>query len=165
MTVQTTYATEHAAAYKGMVADNELLNTISKLNKGADTIPYGSAVFTDGENGAKLPTGAETAAQFNGVAMYEINRAMSDADILAGLTGAPANRDYTVITHGVVYVELLDTVVKDADVYARVGATGAGDFSGIIGSGATLGRLLVGAKFLQGGDAGDLVQISLGLGG
>lgn len=165
MTVQTAYSTEHAVAYAGMAADLELLNTISKLNKGAATIPYGSGVFTDGEDGAALPTGAETEAQFNGVAMYEINRAMSDADIAAGLTGAPANRDYTVITHGVVWVTVLDTVAKDDDVFVRVGSTDPGEFSGIVGTGVTLGRQLTNAKFLTGGVAGELVKISLGLGG
>ncbi|MGB5803635.1 MAG: hypothetical protein WBH21_06430, partial [Vibrio anguillarum] len=62
-------------------------------------------------------------------------------------------------------VTVLDTVAKDAPVYLRVGATGAGDFSGIVGTGATLGVLIAGAKFLTAGDAGDLVKISLGLGG
>ena len=33
MAVQTTYATSHNAAYAGMLADEQLFNTVSKLNK------------------------------------------------------------------------------------------------------------------------------------
>lgn len=161
MTVQTSYSTTHAAAYAGMPADLQSCNTVSKINKGSAVIPYGKGVVTDGETGSKLPTGAETYAAFNGVVMYEINRAQADgAD-----AGAPIDQLFTVVTHGVIWVTVLDTVAKDAPAYVRVGSTGVGDFSGIAGTGVTLGTLLTGAKFLTGGDAGDLVQLSLGLGG
>jgi len=71
----------------------------------------------------------------------------------------------TVVTTGPIWVRVLDTVVADAPVYLRVGATDAGDFSGIAGTGATAGVLIPNAKFLTGGDAGDLVKISLVVGG
>ena len=116
--------------------------------------------MTDGEYGAKLPVPASTAAEFNGVVKYELNRARTATE-----TGATAKYDMTVITEGVVWVTVLDTVAKDAPVYLRVGATGAGDFSGIVGAAGTLGVLLPNAKFLTGGEAGKLVKISLGLGG
>lgn len=161
MPVQTSYSTTHGAAYAGMVMTMQPHNTVSRLNKGAAVIPYGSAVFTDGENGAKLPTGADAVETFNGVVMYEINRAQADGDVGGGVPGY----DMTVVTHGDVWVNVLDTVAKDAPVYARIGSTGAGEFSGIVGTGVTLGVLIPGAKFLTGGDAGDLVKISLGLGG
>ena len=161
MSVQTTYGIEHGAAYAGMVADLQLCNTVSKVNKGASTIAYGLGLVTDGETGAKVPVPASTAAQFVGVAQYELNRAQADgAD-----AGIPVDRDGSIVTHGVVWVEVLDTVAKDAPVYLRVGATSPGKFSGIVGTGATLGVLIAGAKFLTGGDAGDLVKISLGIGG
>lgn len=153
-------AIDHGVAYAGMVADRQLCNTVSKLNKGTVGIAYGKGVVTDGEDGAKLPVSASTAAQFNGVVKYELNRARTAAE-----TGATAKYDMTVITEGVVWVTVLDTVAKDAPVYLRVGATGAGDFSGIVGAAGTLGVLLPNAKFLTGGDAGKLVKISLGLGG
>lgn len=161
MAVQTSYNLDHGQAYEGMVADQQLLNTISKLNKGASNIPFGLAIVTDGEDGGKLPVGGDTAAQFNGVAMRELNRAIEDGDTL----GAVAGNDFTVITEGVVWVTALDTVAKDAPVYMRIGATSIGGFSGIVGTGVTLGVLLPNVKFLTGGDAGDLVKISLGLGG
>ena len=50
MAVQTTYATSHNAAYAGMLADEQLFNTVSKLNKSTTvTIPYGYGVVTDGD--------------------------------------------------------------------------------------------------------------------
>lgn len=153
-------AIDHGVAYAGMVADRQLCNTVSKLNKGTVGIAYGKGVVTDGEDGAKLPVPASTAAQFNGVVKYELNRARTAAE-----TGATAKYDMTVITEGVVWVTVLDTVAKDTPVYLRVGATGAGDFSGVVGAAGTLGVLLPNAKFLTGGEAGKLVKISLGLGG
>ncbi len=161
MSVQTNYTLSHNEAYKGMVADLQLSNTVSRLNKGAANIPFGQGVVTDGDNGAKLPTAASTAAEFNGVAVYELNRAIADGDAL----GAVPLRDFSVITHGPVWVEVLDTVSKDDPVYLRVGATGLGDFSGIAGAGATLGILIPSAKFLTGATAGNLAKISLGIGG
>ena len=161
MSVQTSYGISHLAAIAGMVMTMQPFNTVSRVNKGTSTIPYGLGVFTDGETGAKLPTGTDLAAAFNGVVMYELNRAQADGDV----AGATAKQDFTVVTHGDVWVETLDTVAKDDAVYVRVGSTGAGKFSGVIGAGVTLGRLIPNAKFLTGGVAGDLVKISLGLGG
>ena len=161
MSVQTTYALEHGEAYKGMVADIQICNTISKLNKGATNIPFGQGVVTDGEDGAKLPTSGSVAKDFNGVAVYELNRAINDGDTL----GAVPDFDYTVATVGPVWVEVLDTVAKDDPVYLRVGATGLGDFSGIVGTGVTLGILLPNVKFLTGATAGNLAKISLVAGG
>ena len=160
MTVQTTYAIDHNEAYAGMKADQQVNNTVSKLNKSAANIEFGKAIASDGEDGGKLPL-AVAANTFVGVAMRELNRAIADGDAL----GAVPDRDFTVITHGAVWVTVLDTVAKDDPVYMRVGATDTGDFSGIVGAGVTLGVLLPNVKFLTGGDAGDLVKISIGVGG
>lgn len=151
---------DHGVAYAGQVADLQLRNKISKLNKTTASIAYGKGLVTDDEQSAKLPVPASTAAQFNGVLVYELNRARQD-----GETGAPDGYDMTLLTEGVIWVKVLDTVAKDAPVYLRVGATGAGDFSGVEGTDATAGVLIAGAKFLTAGDADDLVKISLGLGG
>lgn len=161
MAVQTTYTNYHGEAYKGMVADGQLVNTVSKLNASGATIAYGMGVVSDGETAAELPSPTSTAAEFVGVVKYELNRAYAAGDTF----GAPDAYDMTVVTHGVVWVEVLDTVAKDAPVYLRVGATDAGNFSGIVGTGDTLGVLVANAKFLTGGGAGDLVKVSFGLGG
>lgn len=151
---------DHGVAYAGQVADLQLRNKISKLNQTGASIAYGKGLVTEDEQSAQLPVPASTAAEFNGVLVYELNRARQD-----GETGAPDGYDMTLLTEGVIWVTVLDTVAKDDPAYLRVGATGAGDFSGIVGTGATLGVALPGAKFLTAGDAGDLVKLSLGLGG
>lgn len=161
MSVQGGNAIDHGFAYAGMVADLQLVNGVSRLNKGVTNIPYGSGVVTDGEDGAQLPLPGSIASEFTGVVKYEINRAHLDS----APDGAIPLFDMTVVTFGVIWVTVLDTVVKDAGVFLRVGATGTGEFSGVIGAGATLGVLLPNARFLTAGDAGDLVKISLGLGG
>lgn len=161
MAISGGYTINHNAAFAGMIADGQLQNTISKLNKSDSVyIPYGKGVVTDGENGAKLPTSASTAAQFNGVVKYVLNRAHAD-----GTTGAVPLYEMDIVSEGVIWVYVTDTVAKDDAVYLRVGATNNGDFSGIVGTAGTLGVLIAGAKFASGGDAGDLVKISLGLGG
>lgn len=151
---------DHGVAYAGQVADLQLCNKISKLNQSGASIAYGKGVVTADEQSAELPTVTSTATEFNGVLVYELNRARQD-----GESGAPDGYDMTLVTQGVIWVKVLDTVAKDAPVYLRVGATGAGDFSGVEGATVTLGVLIPGAKFLTAGDAGDLVKISLGLGG
>lgn len=151
---------DHGVAYAGQVADLQLCNKISKLNQSGASIAYGKGVVTVDEQSAELPTVTSTAAEFNGVLAYELNRARQD-----GESGAPDGYDMTLVTQGSIWVKALDTVAKDAPVYLRVGATGAGDFSGVEGATVTLGVLIPGAKFLTAGDAGDLVKISLGLGG
>lgn len=153
-------AIDHGLAYAGMVADRQLVNKVSKLNKTGASIAYGLGLVSDGEEAAKLPTDASTAAEFVGVNMYELNRARQD-----GESGAPDNYDMTLLTVGPIWVEVLDTVAKDAPVYLRVGATGTGKFSGIEGTGVTLGVLIPNANFLTGGDAGDLVKVSFTVGG
>lgn len=153
-------AIEHGVAYAGQVADLQLRNKVSKLNQTGASIAYGKGLVTEDEQSAQLPVPESTAAEFNGVLVYELNRARQD-----GETGAPTGYDMTLLTEGVIWVTVLDTVAKDAPVYLRVGATDAGDFSGVEGSDDTLGVLLPNAKFLTAGDAGDLVKISLGLGG
>ena len=161
MPVQNSYGVYHDQAYAGMVADGQLGNAISKLNGDTVTIPYGKGVVSDGENSSKLPVSGSVVAEFNGVAIRELNRAYADGDTF----GAPKDMDMSVLTQGVIWVTALVTVVKDEPVFLRVGATDPGDFSNIASSGATLGVAIDGAKFLTGGGAGDLVKISLGMGG
>jgi hypothetical protein len=64
----------------------------------------------------------------------------------------------TVITKGVVWVVAQASVEKDEQVCLQT-SENAGDFSN---SG---GVEIDGAKFLTSGDAGELVKISLGMGG
>lgn len=162
MAVQTSYSIDHSVAYAGMVADQQLLNTVSKLNASGSTIVYGKAVATDTTEGhARLVATGDTALDFNGVVMRELNRAYAAGDVF----GAPNLKDMTVITEGVVWVLATATVAVDDQAYFRVGATNQGDFSNAAGTGVTESILIPGAKFLTAGSSGDLVKLSLGLGG
>ena len=165
MTVQTNYTTEHAQALAGMVFSLEVYNTVSKLNKGVAVIPHGLGVVTDGDNGAKSPISSSLATQFNGVVMYEINRARKDGDAV----GAAVGQDFTVVTQGEVWVTADLQVSKDDPVFLIVSdGTGAkqGLFSNVIGAAATLAVLIPGAKWTSSTTgATQLAKISLGIGG
>lgn len=162
MTVQTTYAIDHGQAYAGMVADLQVCNTVSKLNDSGATIVYGKAVATNTTEGkSRLVATGDTALDFNGIAMRELNRAYADGDTF----GAPDGRDMTVVTEGVVWVVAAEAVAVDDQAYFRVGATSQGDFSNAAGTGVTESILIPGAKFITAGAQGDLVKVSIGLGG
>ncbi|BAN16822.1 virion structural protein [Edwardsiella phage PEi21] len=161
--VKSPYTINHDAAFRGMVADGELANIISKLNTDVATIPFGTAVFRDAanDNGAKMPTAASTAEQFVGVAVRELNRAYPDASAFGGVVGM----DFSVITTGVIYVKVLEAVKAGDAAYARVGSTGTGDFCKSAGSAATLSVAIPGAKFVSSASAGALAKLSLVVGG
>ncbi len=163
MSVQTTYSTKHGAAYAGLLADQQLSNTVSKLNKSTTvTIPFGYGVVTDGDNGAKLPVAASTAAQFIGVARYELNRAYTAGQTL----GAVPQKDFSVVTRGVIWVTAADNVSKDDPVYVIVGdGTNQGKFSNAAGTGATAAVAVANAKWLDTVSSGALARISLSIGG
>lgn len=164
MTVQTTYGVDHGESYAGMLVDQQLHNTVSRLNKTGVVINWGKGVVTDGDNGAKIPDSGSVATEFNGVVMRELNRAYTDEQ--AADAGAVPEQDFTVVTHGTIWVTAATIVAKDDPVFLRVGATNVGDFANVVGTGATASVEITNAKFLRTAAAiGDLVPISLGLGG
>ena len=158
-------AIEHVAALVGMVADLQLLNTVSKLNKSTTvTVPFGHGVVSDGDDGAALPGVGKVAADFVGVTMRELNRAIQDGDSL----GAIPLRDFSVVTHGVVWVTARVAVTKDDPVWFVVSdgtGTNQGEFSNVVGATATLAVQIVDAKWVSSAGIGELAKISLGLGG
>lgn len=157
----TSYGLNHGKAFAGMVADGELSNIISKLNTSDVTIPYGKAVFRDGEDAAILPTDASTAGQFVGVAVRELNRAYMDGQAF----GAVPHKDFSVLTAGVIWVTAAEAVTVGAPAFVRVGDTGTGDFAAAAGADDTLAVAIPNAKFVSAGAAGSLVKISLVVGG
>lgn len=159
--VQATYGLSHGPAFVGMVADGQLMNAVSKLNTDTATIAYGKAVFADGETGAKLPTSTSTAVQFVGVAIRELNRAYTMTDTF----GAVIDKEFSVLTAGVIWVKAAEAVTARGDVFVRVGATGTGDFAAAAGSDATAAVQIPGAKYLTSGAAGALVKVSFVVGG
>jgi hypothetical protein len=164
MAVQGGNAIDHAAAYSGMVSSGQVSNIVSKLNKGTDNIPYGYGVVSDGDNGGKLPVAASTAANFAGVAVRELNRAYAGGETF----GAQAKRDFSVLTSGEIWVTARVAVTKDQPVYLVVSdgtGTNQGEFSNVVGAGATLAVLIPDAKWTSSAGAGALAKISLNIGG
>lgn len=158
MPVQTTYQKYMGEALDGMKADMEAYNTVSKLNKGAAIIPFGRAVFTDGDDGMKLPVADSTAAQFIGITMRELTRAYTDAQIASGI-GAIPNYDNTVMTTGVIWVSPAVAVAKDDPVYVL---KADGRLTNVAG---TDNILIPNAKFVSTAVAGARAKISLVIGG
>ena len=149
-----------------MVADLQLLNTVSRLNATGATIAYGKGVVTDtsvtGDNDAmRLPVLADSAniaLIFNGVVMYEINRAQADGAV----AGAVDENFGTVATEGVLWVVVQEAVAKDDPVSLRINGGDEGDFQ----TTADANNILIaGAKFLNAAGIGELAKISFGLGG
>ena len=94
MAVQTTYTLDHAEAYAGMKADQQVFNAVSKTNLGAVNIGFGKAIVTDTETGGKVCVAASIAKNFIGVSMRELNRAIADGDSL----GAVPDNDFSIFT-------------------------------------------------------------------
>lgn len=155
------YSLNHGAAFKGMVADGELANIISKLNTDTVVIPYGKAVVRDGDGAAKLPVAGSVAANFVGVAVRELNRSYQATEAF----GAVVAKDFSVLTAGVIWVTALEAVASGDPAFVRVGATGTGDFAKSAGADATLSVAIPGAKFVSTGAAGTLVKLSIVVGG
>ena len=158
MSVQTTYSKYMGEALDGMKADMEAYNTVSKLNKGTGVIPFGRAVFTDGDDGMKLPVSGSTAAQFIGIVMRELTRAYTDAQITSGI-GAIPNYDNTVMTTGVIWVSPAVAVAKDDPVYVL---KADGRLTNVAG---TDNILISNAKFVSTAAAGARAKVSLVIGG
>jgi hypothetical protein len=152
----TSYSLTHGAAYEGMLVDQQLSNIISRLNKSETaTIPFGRAVVTDGDDGAKLPTGSSTNLNVIGITVRELNRAYKDND---ETFGAVPNRDFAIVTMGVVYVKPVVAVTKDDLVYVVLAN---GTFTNVAGGAVAI----TDAKWASSSDANGFAKISLGLRG
>ena len=158
-------AINHKAAYAGMVADLQLCNTVSKLNKSTTvTIPWAYGVVADGDDGAKLPSASDTAAKFVGVVRRVLNRAYQDGAVI----GAVPIYDFDVVTSGVIWVTARVAVAKDDPVFMVIGdgtGTNQGQFSNVAGTGATAAVQVADAKWVSSATAGQPAKISLNIGG
>jgi len=158
MPVQTTYQRYYGDAFEGMKADMEAYNTVSKLNKGTTVIPFGRAVFTDGDDGMVLPATGATANEFIGITMRELTRAYTTAQATPAI-GAVPDYDSTVFTMGIIWVRPAGAVAKDDPVYVVVA-------DGTLSNAAGTGNVLIpNAKFVSTAAAGALAKVSLVVGG
>ena len=164
MPVQGGNAINHDVAYAGMVADGEICNAVSKLNKGTVNIPFGYGVISDGDDGAKAPAAGTVAKSFIGIVKRELNRAYTAAEAV----GAVAKMDMTVVTTGVVWATAFAAVAKDDPVFLIIGdgtGTNQGKLTNVAGATATLAIQIPNAKWVSTATAGALAKISLNIGG
>lgn len=154
MPVQTTYSLDHGEAYAGMVADQQLCNKVSKLNKSGASIPFGFGVVRDGDNAAGLAGGAFTADAIVGVVARELNRAYEDGETF----GAKDGYQMSVITTGVVWVNTVDAATAGGNVFLDQDGT-------IRATAGATGIQIPNAKFVTSAGAGALAKISLNIGG
>lgn len=159
MPVQTSYPLYNPQALPGMRADMEAWNAVSKVNKSTAVIPFGRAVFSDGDDGMRLAAAGTTSAQFIGVTLRELTRAYTDAEIAAGI-GAVPNRDAAVFTMGVLWVTAPVAIKKDDPVYVVLST---GQFTNVADGANNI--LIPNAKFVSTAAAGALVKLSLVVGG
>lgn len=151
----TSYSLTHGAAYEGMLVDQQLSNIVSRVNKSKTaTIPFGRPVYTDGDDGAKLVDSGASDLTIMGISVRELNRAYKDDETF----GALPQRDFAIVTLGVVYVKPAVAVTKDGQVYVLVSN---GTFTNVA-SGAIL---ISNAKWASSSDANGFAKISLGLRG
>lgn len=163
MPVQLTYDQYYNEALEGMKADMEAYNTVSKLNKGDAVIPFGRAVFSDGDDGMRLPTNGDNINNFIGITMRELTRVYTDAAIAgAGGIGAVPNYDSTVMTMGVIWVNPAVDVVKDNPVFI---IKADGTFTNAAGADAATTIQVPNAKYVSSVNAQGLAKISLVVGG
>lgn len=149
----------HQPAFVGQVADIEIANTISKLNKGSTVLEAGVAVQSDGADGAKAMS---SGAKFMGVVVREMNHTTPDN----GTIGIQAHKTGTVMTMGSIWVKAGEAVAYGDPVFAGVGTDVAGMFTKAAGASGTLAVEVKNATFVgSASKKGDLVRISITIGG
>lgn len=155
-------ALEHGKAYAGLLADDQTKNLTSGLNSGTTVIPFGAGVVRGAAAGeVTRATAASVAADFVGVAVYELNRAYEDGATF----GAPQDMDATILTMGVIWVTAGGDVTVGAPAFMGAGANVINRWTAEEGAAATLAVAIPNAKFLDAGAAGSLVRLSLVVGG
>lgn len=144
----------HEPSYAGQVLFGQAHNVVSMLNKTAETILAGTAVQADGADAVKpLAEGGKPL----GIVVREV--------VHEGSLGIPTKRTGSVLTTGVIWVEVGETVAKGDAVFAGVGANVKGKFTKAAGSAATAAIAVPNAQFLDAATAGKLARVSIVIGG
>lgn len=163
---QSAYTLYHAKYLAGMVADGEVNNNISKVNVSAQTLQYGRFVARFGDTGMNPLLSSTTVANILGVVRYELNRAQG---LTGDVAGVPPDRDGTVLTMGAIAVESVTNAVAGAPVYVIVGDgssdTNLGKVANVAGTAANTALAFPGAIYAEAAVAGQLVKITLKVGG
>lgn len=151
MSVQTSYATDHGAAYPGLVGDMNNADIISRAAGGS--IPVGRVVVTSGTlETALLPVSA---------GLIPLGVAARSLDIPADASQElvyEAGNEVAILEKGAIWIEAADAVAVNGAVFFIVSGADAGKVSAI--DDATTDPL-PNAVFLTAGADGDLVKIKI----
>ena len=152
----------HDAYFAGQVADLQLANKVSRLNKSGSTIPYGLAVARDGVDGFKLPGTGSTAADFLGIP----ERAYQDITDDGKEFGTRAGKTATIVTMGAIAVLVAADVTAGELAAFSLEAGKEGRFlpASAAASGAT-SVAIPDARFLSDAKAGEIALLTFRIGG
>lgn len=152
--VQSTYATDYAKGFPGMVANGETSNRISRTAEG--DVGFGVPVFrgSDTEHGCTATVSA-TATDFLGISMSDKTQMQFPVGDTADEYAA--EQTVAIMTQGVIWVTAGAAVAAGAQAYA-----GDGDplTAGAFDDSATGNVILTGWFFEDSGAQGDLVRIA-----
>ncbi len=154
MAITKNAAINHDPAFVGQIADLQVSNLVSKLNATNATLPCGTAVQADGDEGAKP---VESGGKPIGVVTREL---VNDGEL-----GIKPGRTGDVMTLGVIWVVAGEAVSKGDAVYAGVGTNVKGKFTKTAGSGVTEAVVVADAEWLDTTAKDGLGRISIRIGG
>lgn len=145
--VQTTYATDLAVGYPGMIANGETSNRITRTCEDAGGIPFGVPVYRgSGDHGCTATPGVGT---FLGISI---------AHQALGLVSGQTADEYAqydnvaILTQGVIWVTAAEAVTDGAQAY--------GTSAGAIDDTSTDDTILDGWFFDTTGASADLVKLA-----
>ena len=144
----TAYTETHEPGFKGQVADENDATVMSGLASG--DIPVGIAVVrgTAATREVIVPTAGGV---FRGVVVRNLHQL---EDATTGVLEVQDGNEVPLLTRGIIFVELTDTVVVDGAVFVN-------DVGGNFRSDATAATAIVGATYLDAGVSGDIVRIRI----
>lgn len=148
----TDYTINHGAGYRGQVADEQNKEIVSGVAETATVIESGLAVIRGAtDRSVKVPDGAGI---FRGVVVRNMDAIGADS---SSPISYESGEELPLLTKGIIFVELSDTVVVDGAVFFdNVGAS-AGTFRSDV-TGATA---IAGATYLDAGVTGEIVRIRI----
>jgi len=113
--VQSTYATDHAVGFLGMVANGETSNRISRTVEDATAIAFGRPVWRGaGDHGCILAATAGTLLGIT-IANYAVPPVQSTG---ANVDSYPQYATAGILTQGVIWVTAGEAVTDGAQAYA-----------------------------------------------
>ena len=145
------YTIEHAAGFRGQVADQQNIEIMSGVAEGV--VPVGIAVTRGAlDTGVIVPSGTGT---FRGVSVRSLDLEANAATAIEYVDG----NEVAILTRGTIFVEANETVAVGEPVFFQHTGTGIGNFRN--DADTAQADQIVGAEFLDAGLVGELVRIRI----